>query len=145
MKTALNIFGLALVVACGAVFFARAQDAAPPVSAMTGVFTQAQADEGVKVYHASCDEGCHLYRLEGYGRAKPLKGDTFKQDWHGKTLAEMFQFISAKMPQDFPATLTPEEYVNVMAYVLSQNGFPAGAKPLTGDPTALAGIVFADE
>lgn len=138
-------FGFVFAALCGAAFFAHAQDTTSTVSAMTGVYTQAQADEGVKVYHASCDEGCHLYRLEGYGRAKPLKGDGFKQDWKGKTLAELFQFISVKMPQDFPATLTPEEYVNVMAYVLSQNGFPAGTKPLTGDATALAGIVFADE
>ena len=141
----LKHFGFAAAVVCGVTFLAHAQDAAPTVSAMTGVYTQAQADEGVKVYHASCDEGCHLYRLEGYGKAKTLKGDAFKQDWRGKTFAEFFQYISSKMPQDFPATLTPEEYVNVMAYVLSQNGFPAGAKPLTNDPTALAGIVFADE
>ncbi len=112
---------------------------------MTGVFTQAQVDEGMQVYRVNCSEGCHNYYLEGYGRTKPLIGDSFKEHWRGKNLAEFFQFISVKMPQDLPATLTPHEYVTVMAYVLSQNGFPAGAKALTDDPTALAAIVFADE
>ncbi len=146
MKMTMKHIGFALVLACGAIFVARAQDAAAPASTtMTGVFTQAQVDSGTQIYRASCAEGCHLWRLDGSGKAKPLVGDSFKGNWRGKNLAELYQFISVKMPWDFPATLTPEENASVMAYVLSQNGFPVGTQPLTTDSTALAGIVFADE
>lgn len=145
MKMPLSRFGLAAAIACGAVFYAHAQEGAPAVSTKSGVFTKAQVEEGMQVYRVNCSEGCHLYHLDGYGKAKPLVGEPFKERWRGKNLAELYELISVKMPQDFPATLTPEEYVNVTAYVLSENGFPAGATALTGDPAALARIVFADE
>jgi hypothetical protein len=52
----------------------------------------------------------------------------------------MFQAISQRMPQDNPRTLSEENYLDVLAYILSVNKFAAGSAPLTADAEALAGI-----
>jgi len=37
------------------------------------------------------------------------------------------------MPAPAPGTLPHDDYVNVMAFLLQQNGYPAGAQPLSFD------------
>ena len=46
------------------------------------------------------------------------------------------------MPQDNPGSLTDEEYVDVIAYMLSVGGMPAGEADLRPDPEDLARVVI---
>ena len=55
---------------------------------------------------------------------------------------EMFDVISDTMPEDKPASLTPEEYVDVMAYLLMLNNFPTGNTELPVGKEALSAIVM---
>jgi mono/diheme cytochrome c family protein len=111
-----------------------------PKSVWSGVYTVAQAKAGEAVYAASCAE-CHGEELAGIEQAPALVGTAFAQTWNGATLRKLFDQVES-MPPDDPKTLTPQQYVDVLAYVLSASGLPAGTSPLAVDRTALAGIVF---
>jgi polar amino acid transport system substrate-binding protein len=43
----------------------------------------------------------------------------------------MFTFLSQQMPLNEPASLTHDQYVAIMAYILHFNGYKTGPKPLT--------------
>jgi cytochrome c len=52
-----------------------------------------------------------------------------------RTVLDVFWFVSASMPADQPATLEPEEYWSVLAFILRSNGVaPDGAA--LGEKTA---------
>jgi S-disulfanyl-L-cysteine oxidoreductase SoxD len=44
------------------------------------------------------------------------------------------------MPKNEPGSLAPEEYADVLAYLLQLNGMPAGERDLPADSTALKRI-----
>jgi hypothetical protein len=46
------------------------------------------------------------------------------------------------MPLDAPDSLTAEEYVDILAYILQENGFPAGPQDLRADAAVLRGVRF---
>jgi hypothetical protein len=41
------------------------------------------------------------------------------------------------MPRSKPASLTPQEYSDIVAFILQQNGFPAGTSELSADTLGL--------
>lgn len=94
-------------------------------------FTQAQADAGRAVYASSCGV-CHGADLQG-GAGPALAGATFQKDFLGgsRTLAELYEISARTMPQNAPGSLGNDQYLQVTAYLLSRNGFAAGAQPLT--------------
>jgi polar amino acid transport system substrate-binding protein len=47
------------------------------------------------------------------------------------TVGALFQFITQNMPLGNPESLSHDQYVSIMAFVLSKNGFKAGGAPLT--------------
>ncbi|MDB5072998.1 MAG: putative pyrrolo-quinoline quinone [Candidatus Eremiobacteraeota bacterium] len=102
------------------------------LSAATGPghYTRAQAASGAAVYSATCQQ-CHGVNLQGQS-GPPLTGAAFRQ-YVGKsgTAASLFDFISRQMPADKPGSLTQQQYLDVTAFLLSRNGFPAGDVPLT--------------
>ncbi len=46
------------------------------------------------------------------------------------------------MPEDNPDSLTGQEYVDVIAYMLTVGGMPAGDDELQPDPQSLARVVI---
>jgi mono/diheme cytochrome c family protein len=80
-----------------------------------GVFTQTQVTSGQKVYEASC-ENCHT--MKEYG-------DMLKS-WQDTPLIDFWYNILGNMPGDNLGSLMDTEYTDVIAYILSQNGFPTG-------------------
>jgi hypothetical protein len=48
--------------------------------------------------------------------------------------------MSTQMPKEQPGTLEPEQYADVIAYLLKINGAPAGKKELPPDEKALKWI-----
>ncbi len=47
------------------------------------------------------------------------------------TVGALFQYITQNMPMDNPAGLSHDQYVAIMAFILSKNGFKAAGAPLT--------------
>ena len=103
---------------------AGAQDAKP------ALYTADQATAGATVYQQSC-ASCHGAGLEGVS-APALKGAAFGDmaTAQGLTADSLLDVTAASMPQSDPGSLKPEDYNAVVAYILQQNGYPAGAAPL---------------
>ena len=80
---------------------------------------------------------CHQSTLEGIDEIPPLKGAHFMADWGSRPLADLVERIHTTMPLDDPG-LDAESATDVVAYLLQQNGMPAGPKPL--DPGTLTTV-----
>ncbi len=108
-----------------------------------GVYTAPQAARGKAVYNAYCEK-CHGIELAGgrkdtgMGGGPPLKGSGFFQDWERQNVSSLMSKISGTMPLDSPASLRSNDYVDLIAYILSGNEYPTGNAELTGDSKVLA-------
>jgi S-disulfanyl-L-cysteine oxidoreductase SoxD len=109
------------------------QDAAatPQTSTAAGVYSAPQATRGEETYMAIC-VACHPRGT--YSTA------AFKTAWTGRPLSELFDLVKEKMPKNDPASLTPAEYAQVVAYLLKINDVPAGEHELPPDSEALKKI-----
>ena len=87
-----------------------------------GVFTEAQVSAGQVVYDAHC-KTCHNMRFYR---------DTLRS-WNNQPLLYLWESIMGTMPADNPGSLMFEEYTDVIAYILSENGFPSGESELDPD------------
>jgi mono/diheme cytochrome c family protein len=92
-------------------------------------YTAAQAHAGLAVYSANCI-GCHGANLQGTA-APAVAGTEFlttvqNNKW---TLADFRTLVVENMPLNNPGTLTPEQYANVIAFLLASNCYPAGNTP----------------
>ena len=127
------VLGMLWSVAMSAATLGQAAPTAAAKTVNDGVYTAAQAGRGLKVYSASCGI-CH-----DTGR---FSDDKFFTDWSGKPLQELFDVISKTMPEDNPGGLKPQEYEDVIAYLLSVNKFAAGSSELkNGDAMRTITIV----
>ena len=97
-----------------------------------GVYTGAQAERGQVLYTESC-AGCHSDDLRGDNQSPALVWVCFTFLWGGFTLGELFRSIQEQMPTDRPGSLPDQTYRDVVAFVLSKNGYPAGEKELGDD------------
>jgi S-disulfanyl-L-cysteine oxidoreductase SoxD len=103
-----------------------------PRSTIDGVYTQAQAERGREAYTQHC-AGCHHDDLSGSNIAAPLAGTRFIDAWREDTLSSLFDQMVKTMPRDAPSTLPPAVYADIVAFVLSFNGLPAGQQELTAE------------
>jgi hypothetical protein len=112
-------------VACWVLAFAGSVVGAVAIAASTikdGVFTEEQAGRGKLVYDKSCVT-CHnadFYR-ERLAR------------YENRSVESLFESVSTTMPQDNVGGLLTSEYVDVLAYIFSITGSPAGKTELTSD------------
>lgn len=118
---------------------AESEPAAPPASVLDGIFTEAQAKRGRAAYDAQCAE-CHGEGLGGGEMAPGLTGVAFRFRWRGLNVADIFESIESTMPPEEPETLGDQTYIDIVAFLLSANGYPAGARELTADPVLLQGV-----
>ena len=125
----------------------RFADAGPVASVWDGVFTADQAARGRAAYDGACGL-CHGRRLNGapddpdMRSTPPLARARFLREWDGRSLATLFSYTRLTMPEDNPGSLADEEYVDVIAHMLSVGGMPAGNDELAPDPRSLAHIVI---
>jgi S-disulfanyl-L-cysteine oxidoreductase SoxD len=98
---------------------------------MSGVYTAPQAIRGEETYMGVC-VACHP--------AGTYKTAAFKAAWKGRPLSDLYDEVREKMPKNDPASLTPAEGAQVVAYLLKINGVPAGDIELPGDREALKKI-----
>ena len=95
----------------------------------TGWFSPAQAQSGRLEYAAKC-QTCHGAQLQGTG-APALKGRPFSLQWNGKKLSELYSYVHKEMPLGNPDSLKRQEYADIVAFILSESGLPAGDEQLT--------------
>jgi alcohol dehydrogenase (cytochrome c) len=99
-------------------------------------WTAAQADNGKTVYSQNC-ASCHGPNTDDGEFAPPLKGAAFQQKYGGKPINELISYMTRSMPPGNPGSLGPSPYLQVAAFLLQQNGAPAGAVELQADATRL--------
>lgn len=98
---------------------------------LNGVYTAAQARRGEDTYSSIC-VSCHPYVT--------YTGVTFRSNWEGRTVFDLFDQVSQKMPKNEPGSLSPKEYADVIAFIFKLNKMPAGTTELPVDPAALRRI-----
>jgi mono/diheme cytochrome c family protein len=103
-----------------------------------GIFTTAQADLG-KQSAGRCT-GCHGPELAGSDRAPALKGNTFVANWQDGSVNRLFVKIRDGMPPGNTDSIPPDVKLNIVAHLLRENGFPAGASALPLNADALDGL-----
>lgn len=102
---------LLTVVACLSCVTASAD----PRTTNDAIYTEAQAEVGKERYEEHCI-ACHDTR---YFRPV-LKAR------NGQSLGLLFTMMSGTMPQSNPGALPRQDYVDILAYILSLNRYPAG-------------------
>ena len=111
-------------------------------SVLDGRYTLAQAQRGSAVFAEHC-LSCHGESLMGVDDfVPPISEQEFQEAWEGKSLGALYWYVSNMMPFERAATLTGQQYADVLAYVLFYNGYPAGTEELAVDGAPLGGIKF---
>jgi S-disulfanyl-L-cysteine oxidoreductase SoxD len=108
---------------------------------LDGIYTEAQARRGEKIYADSC-ASCHGPDLSGGGQTPGLAGREFNMDWSDLALSDLFDRTRATMPADAPGTLKPEQAADVIAFILQKGSFPAGQTELPADAAVIKAITF---
>jgi polar amino acid transport system substrate-binding protein len=99
------------------------------------LYTADQATKGALAYYQNCAM-CHGPLLDGQsaGYSGPaLKGAEFADPSYDFHVKEIFNFVAKLMPPGTPGSLTHDQDVLIMAFLLQQNGYPPGTKELTYD------------
>jgi mono/diheme cytochrome c family protein len=105
-------------------------------SVRDGVYSTVQAARGARLFESIC-MNCHeMSEFTGEG--------AYLAEVEGKPLWETFEYIWAEMPEDDPASLEPEEYAAVLAYMFESWGLPPGDSALPIDRDSLSAIVIAN-
>ena len=108
-------------------------------SVRDGIYTVAQAQRGRAVYVAQC-EACHKADLRGEQMTPSLVGVSFAFRWNEKSLYDYLAGMRATMPQSAPGGLSDAAYVDLVAYILAENGYPTGDAVLVADSDVLKAI-----
>jgi mono/diheme cytochrome c family protein len=131
LAVSLTLSGLYLAVCLNSVAASVLQEAG--TSTWDGVYTEAQAKRGEAAYAKTC-AGCHGPDLAGADTAPSLTGGEFNAGWSDLTLDDLFDRIKTTMPGDAPGSLSGDQCADILAFVLSKDGFPAGQTELAAGP-----------
>lgn len=96
-------------------------------SVWDGVYTEEQAERGRKVFRTQCAD-CH-------------ETGEFKMGY--RTVNDIFSSRES-MPDTSPGSVNAEEYVDLIAYILSENGMPSGKEELQAIPDILERILIGE-
>jgi mono/diheme cytochrome c family protein len=132
MRRGIACCGIVLALVTGA-HVLSAQGSGPHAQRSTsaGVYTAEQATRGRDTYAMQC-KSCHTPASH--------TGAVFAAWWDRKPLSELYQFVVTRMPKNEPGSLAPEEYTDVVAYLLKLNEMPTGTEPLPSDSAAMKKI-----
>ena len=101
---------------------------AEPRTVWEGVYTAEQAKRGEGPYIDSC-AGCHREDLQAYNGV--LLGARFMERWREDSLFSFYRSVHDTMPRGAAGSLPENTYLDIVAYILQANRFPAGNKELT--------------
>ncbi len=127
-KMMILILGLVCTSSVSVPTFAQSKS-----SVWDGVYSEEQAKRGVTVYQESC-AACHGVDLRGDSNSPSLIGVSFMFLWEHRSLGELLTKIQTEMPPANPNSLPSENYVDILAYVMQVNSFPAGKDKLSDEP-----------
>lgn len=102
-------------------------------SVADGVFSEGQAKRGREAFLDSC-AGCHT--------SSQFSDASFLSKWVGRSVFALYDMVSSSMPNDMPGSLGAATYTDVIAYILSIGGFPAGEQELPADEAVLSSILM---
>lgn len=124
-----------LIISFAAMVFSHQNDALSP----DGFYTQAQAVRGEKLYDQQCAY-CHGVKLEA-GAAAPLAGSRFMARWgRGNNVDELYYITRTQMPYGAGGKLSPQQYIDIVAYILKVNGYRPGTQELQAESASLKKI-----
>ena len=129
---------LMALLALGTTRHAHAAGQAPG-TVLDGVYSEAQAKRGEMLYADTCGI-CHGDTPIGTTVAPTLIGGDFLADFGGMSVGDLFSKVLKTMPADDPGTLTPAQAADALAFIFSQNKWPAGQNDLSTDMAALKQI-----
>ena len=122
-------------------FFIAALIAQTTKSVWDGVYTSEQATRGKELYAEKCGS-CHGTDLTGGESAPPLMGGEFTSNWNGLTVGDLFERIRTTMPANAPGRLPRDQIADILSWMLTVNGFPAGKAELDRQTELLKQIRF---
>ena len=134
------VFTLALLAGCSGAPGAAPAEAPAPVASepsavpdadpttADGIFTLAQANRGEDLFRSTCSN-CH--DREDWTDAG------FKGRWEGQSVFQFWYYINDRMPYDDPWSLTRQQVTDVLTYILTLNGLPAGDTELAVDDDSI--------
>ena len=130
------VFTLALLAACSSAAPAEAPAPVAPEPAVAdadpttadGIFTLAQAERGHDLFRSTCST-CH--------DRKDWTEAGFKGRWEGQSVFQFWYYINDRMPYDDPWSLTRQQVTDVLTYILTLNGLPAGDAELAVDDDSI--------
>jgi mono/diheme cytochrome c family protein len=108
-------------------------------------FTATQVSAGASVFAAKCAL-CHGTQLEG-GAGPALSGPNFKtlSTKVKANVSDIFTYMTTNMPLNAPASLSHTQYVNILSFILSKNGYHPGSSALTfGQASASTAAIVKD-
>ena len=113
----------------------------PSPSVWDGIYTEEQAKRGETLYLQRC-ASCHMPDLTGGDMTPGLASAEFKSNWSGLSVDDLFERIKISMPQNDPGSLSRQQTADILAFVLSKDGFPAGETELAREAEVLKQIRF---
>lgn len=120
----MRYLAMIVVLACSAIGASR--------TVWNGVYSKDQAARGQKAYNAQCAR-CHGEAMLGGENSPPLVDKDFLEKWNGHSVGELVERTRKTMPSDGPGKLSRRMCTDIVAYLMSANGFPAGASDLEAD------------
>ena len=105
--------------------------AAEPSTINNNIYSKAQAKIGAKLYQTNCI-ACHDKKY-----FRPVL-----KAWDGQSLGLFFSVMSASMPEGNPGSLPENDYVDILAYILSLSRYPAGESALDHQNGSLNEIII---
>lgn len=112
---------------------AQAKPAASSGDSLPALYTKAQAEAGSKIFASHC-VACHGANLQGTAAPSVAGTDFLSTAQHNGWTLQIIRYIVFKMmPRNAPATLSPTESADVMAFLLASDCYPAGTKPFPSD------------
>jgi len=125
------IFAIAIV---GVAITAAAQSAvaAQSKTVWDGIYTEEQAARGAQSFATNCTR-CHGGTTNDGEEGKSLAGERFWNSFRESTVDHLLDYVSRNMPNGAGGTLSAGVYADLVAFILSRNGLPAGASELTKD------------
>jgi len=119
-----------LLAIAAAAWLAGLPAAADPRTVNDGVYTEAQADTGEVLY----SQHCLLCHDKKYFRPVLKR-------WEGQPISVLYTVMSTSMPESNPGFLSQEEYVDILAYILSLSRYAPGDTELDYRDGALNDLI----